>query len=86
MACHSCSMPSVEGFTQMPQTEYFSDKKGYECQTQANQTCVYTAQGDMVCSKDIKSNTNVAGTAFFDRMQGAPITENFYIRESRPPK
>lgn len=51
MACHSCSMPTVEGFTQLPQTEYFGSKGDgkYSCQTQKGQTCVYTAQGDMVC-------------------------------------
>lgn len=81
MSCHSCSMSSVEAFTQMPQNEYFDDKQGYQCQTQGQQSCVYTAQGDIVCSKGVKADTQVAGTAFFDRNQ---VKEPFFIRESRP--
>lgn len=70
MSCHSCSMHSVEAFTQMPQKEYFDNKKGYECQTQTQQTCIYTAQGDIVCTKN---GTDIQ------------LKEPFFVRESRPP-
>lgn len=55
MACHSCSMPTIEGFTQMPQTEYFNKGGDYQCQAQPSQGCIYTAQGEMVCSGGKKS-------------------------------
>lgn len=69
MACHSCSLPSIEGFTQMPQTEFFDDdKKAYSCQKQGMQTCVYTAQGEMVCNfGPTKKSPEVSGSSFFER-------------------
>ena len=67
MACHSCTM---EGFAQMPQQEFFNNKK--ECYTQPAQTCVYTAQGEMVCNKDQPKML-------------APVGVEQFVRESRPP-
>lgn len=72
MACNSCTM---EGFAQMPQHEFFNNKKeGYECNPHPAQTCVYTAQGEMVCNKD-------AGAA----KMLAPVGVETFVRESRPP-
>jgi hypothetical protein len=69
MACHSCSQPNIEGFTEMPQHEYFNDaNKSYSCQTQATQPCVYTAQGEMVCNfGSTKKSPEISGSAFFER-------------------
>ena len=80
MNCTSCQMNTVEGFAQMPQTEYFDDKKdGYSCQKQSDQKCFYSAQGDMVCSKNsnIKENTNISGYGFHDGHPQTPTTEHF---------
>lgn len=55
MSCQSCAQPSIEMFTQLPQQEFFANKKEeYNCQTQGGQQCMYTAQGEMVCSKGVK--------------------------------
>lgn len=43
-------MGSIEGFTQLPQGDYFGTKDNYTCQTQTIPTCVYTAQGELVCT------------------------------------
>ena len=72
MACSSCMM---EGFAQMPQQEFFNNKQeGYECNSQPKQTCVYTAQGDMVCNKDAGQPKMLA-----------PVGFEHFVRESRPP-
>jgi hypothetical protein len=64
----------MEGFSQMPQQEFFNNKKeGYECNAQPAQTCVYTAQGEMVCNKDAKVKML------------APVGVEQFVRESRPP-
>lgn len=72
MACNSCTM---EGFAQMPQHEFFNNKK--DCLSQPAQTCIYTAQGEMVCNKD----AGAAGQA----KQLAPVGVEQFVRESRPP-
>ncbi len=72
MACHSCTM---EGFSQMPQQEFFNNKKeGYECKSQPEQTCIYTAQGEMVCNKDSGKKETVVQ---------APVGVEQFVRESR---
>ena len=81
MGCTSCQMPGMEGFTNFPM-EGFASEKAYECQKQKDQTCFYTAQGDMVCKKEDKGSVsaptaNVLGYGLVDKYAPTPITEKF---------
>ena len=65
--CQSCTMPSVEGFTQQQE----SKGGAYACLSQTSQQCAYTAQGELVCGQqksmcggDVKN-----GFSFMERFE-----------------
>ena len=77
MGCSSCQMPGIEGYTDSPTNiERFSATKSdkrYECQVQKEQSCFYTAQGEMVCKAQNKeTKSNVLGFGLVDRYAETP--------------
>jgi hypothetical protein len=76
--CQECSFtPTIEGFELEPSgygafsIASFNEpieakEKNYSCQNQKQQSCVYTAQGEVICNMQ-QQNSVTGGSGFFGR-------------------